>query len=78
MRYKKLNTEEFIKRSKAKHGDHFDYSETVYFGYAQKLTIICPIHGKFSQRAGHHIYGQGCSQCGFTSMSGKIKTWLPQ
>lgn len=45
------------------HGSKYDYSLINYTGMKQKITIICPIHGKFSQSIPHHLKGSGCSQC---------------
>ena len=36
---------------------------TIYTGCNYTITITCPIHGDFQQKAGAHLYGQGCSQC---------------
>ena len=59
----RVNTEIFIKRAQAVHGDKYDYSKTVYTKRDEKLCIICPIHGEFWQRAGDHINGHGCPKC---------------
>ena len=60
---KYLTTEEFISKAKKVHGDKYDYSSTNYISSKQKLDIICPIHGIFSQRPTHHLYGCGCKKC---------------
>lgn len=60
---KRLTTESFISRSKQVHGNKYDYSKTQYIGFDKELTIICPIHGEFIQRAGVHLNGSGCPQC---------------
>jgi len=38
----------------------------------KKVTIICPIHGEFEQRASSHLHGYGCKKCGTISGT-KIK-----
>lgn len=48
---KKITTEQFIIRSQQKHGDYYDYSNTVLGGMKEHVTIICPVHGEFSQIA---------------------------
>lgn len=58
-----LTTEEFIKRARKVHGDKYDYSKSVYTGYNNKITIICPVHGEFEQRASSHLEGYGCNLC---------------
>jgi hypothetical protein len=59
----RLTTEEFIKRAKVKHGDKYDYSKTRYKNWTAKITIICPKHGEFLQRADRHMYHNGCPAC---------------
>ena len=58
-------TEQFIKDAKSAHGDKFDYSEVVYKTGQDKVTIICPLHGKFEQKPNDHIRQKyGCGKCG--------------
>ena len=57
------STEEFIAIGKRNFGNKYDYSKVNYTGCFEQVTIICPIHGKFSQRANEHIQGHGCIQC---------------
>ena len=59
-----LNTEEFIVKAKQVHEDTYDYSSTVYSKSSEPVTIICEKHGKFIQRASHHLGGRGCPLCG--------------
>ena len=61
---KKSNTEDFIKKSKLKHGDFYDYSISDYKGVQLPIDIICPIHGSFSQQPNSHLNGGGCNKCG--------------
>ncbi len=55
--------EEFIKKSKIKHGNKYDYSKVIYTSISDKIIIICPIHGDFIQTAGKHMV-HGCDDCG--------------
>lgn len=66
-------TEEFIKLAKKRHGDKYSYINTVYIKDSDSLTITCPLHGDFEQRANDHTQGCGCPKC----KSDKIKdrTW---
>lgn len=43
----RIDTNEFIKRAKAKFGDKFDYSKVEYKNNTTKVCIICPDHGEF-------------------------------
>lgn len=45
------------------HHGRYDYSRVRYTGSDQKIVIICPDHGEFTQTAGNHKSGQGCPQC---------------
>jgi len=60
---KKLTLEQFIERSKSVHGEHYDYSKTVFEGTEKKVSITCPTHGQFEQRAADHMLGRGCALC---------------
>lgn len=61
----KTGTEQFIIRSKEKHGDKYDYSKVEY-GISGKdpVTIICPYHGEFLQTPKDHLRGCECKVCG--------------
>lgn len=58
------NTEEFIAKAQAIHGDKWDYSKTNYFTSSTAVTIICPLHGEYSQQPTSHLAGKGCPTCG--------------
>ena len=60
----KLTTSEFIKKAKKIYGDKYDYSNVVYKNSNTKVTIVCPVHGEFEQRASNHLLGVGCPSCG--------------
>lgn len=59
-----FTTAEFIAIGHSKHGNKYDYSKTVYTGKRADVTITCPKHGDFTQRAQEHMHGHGCFQCG--------------
>ncbi len=60
---KRLNTEEFVKRSIEAHGDRYDYTNTVYKNARTKVDIICKVHGVFSQATNLHLNGSNCPKC---------------
>lgn len=60
---KKLTSEEFIQRSVEKHNSKYDYSKALYENSNKKITIICQIHGEFTQRPSDHMRGIGCRKC---------------
>lgn len=59
----KMTQDEFIKRAKNVHGDKYDYSKTKYTYSSEKVDIICPKHGVFTQNASSHLSGCGCPKC---------------
>ena len=66
-RNRKLTQTEFIEKARAVHGDKYDYSQAVYTGLQENVTIICdrPDHPPFPQTPANHIYGKkGCNDCG--------------
>jgi len=71
VRKRRVSQEEFIRRSVQKHGTFYDYSLVDFKGYDEKVTIICPEHGKFTQLPNNH-YKFGCQKCGYDSQA-KIK-----
>lgn len=58
-----LDTDEFIRRSKAIHGDKYDYSKSIYTYALNKIEVVCPTHGSFWQDAEAHMCGRGCPKC---------------
>lgn len=58
-----LTTEDFVRKSKEKHGDYYDYSKVIYTDSREKVTIVCPKHGDFEQHANAHMLGSECPKC---------------
>lgn len=67
-KFARRTKEVFIEIAEKIHGKGtYDYSKVVYTGNKNKVIIICPIHGEFSQRPNNHILikqPQGCPECG--------------
>lgn len=63
-----LGERNFIKRAIDVHGDKYDYSHVNYANIKSKVTIICPTHGVFEQKADSHISGHGCNKCKYDDM----------
>jgi predicted nucleic-acid-binding Zn-ribbon protein len=59
-------TSDFIKKAISRHGNIYDYADTIYTVGHSKLDIICPIHGKFTTMAINHLQGSGCPSCANT------------
>ena len=73
----KLTTVEFIKKAREVHGDKYDYSKVEYVNNQTPIIIICPIHGKYPQRPGNHLRGNGCPICGRAALT-RSRTLLTQ
>lgn len=62
---RKKTTKEFIEDSIKKYGSKFNYCNTIYTGNKDKVVIVCPEHGEFSQVASDHLRSShGCPKCG--------------
>ena len=59
-----LKVDNFINKSRAIHGNKYDYSKVKYINAKTKVCIICPKHGEFWQKPFSHLQGQGCPVCG--------------
>tara|TARA_R110000796_G_scaffold227688_1_gene344466 strand:- start:245 stop:979 length:735 start_codon:yes stop_codon:yes gene_type:complete len=66
---KRLNTSEFILKSKAIHGSKYDYSLVEYKTSKDKVIIICPEHGEFLQTPKAHSTPSMCQGCPFCKIS---------
>lgn len=64
-----LTHDEFISRVTALHHGKYAYPDQ-YQHSQQKLTIVCPVHGEFTQLANSHMLGRGCKQCAKENHSG--------
>lgn len=58
-----VKTQQFIKQSKAVHGDRYDYSRAQFIHCDQKLEIVCVEHGAFWQSPHNHVQKHGCPVC---------------
>jgi len=45
------------------HKGRYDYSLIEYVNYSTPVTIVCRIHGPFSQTPSNHLRGKGCRKC---------------
>lgn len=51
-----------VARYRARHGNKYDYSQVEYVNGKTKITIVCPVHGQFSQLPSNHLV-KGCQRC---------------
>lgn len=59
----KLTRDDFVLKSTLMHHGKYDYALSVYTNNNAKITINCPEHGPFEQRASNHMIGIGCPRC---------------
>jgi hypothetical protein len=69
------NTDKFIEAAKKLHKGKYDYSLVVYTNWKAQVSIICPIHGVYPQKACDHLIGKGCSRC-INKVSKSETEWL--
>ena len=60
---RKKSKEQYALDAKKIHGEKYDYSLVKYKNNKEKVEIICPKHGIFSQNALQHLKGAGCPAC---------------
>lgn len=60
---KKTSYEDFIKKANLIHNKFYNYEKSILNGQKNKIIIICPKHGDFTQRVSAHLSGQGCPYC---------------
>ena len=57
------NTEEFIRKATALHGDKYDFSKVKYTAAVDKVLVICKEHGVFWMTPQNILAGHGCPIC---------------
>lgn len=60
---RKMSASEFVQRATKRHGDIYTYDNAMYEGHGNPITITCPTHGDFEQKANNHLNGAGCPSC---------------
>ena len=72
--YKINDTNSFIKKASLIFNNKFDYSLVKYKTSANKVKIICPIHGIFLQPPHDHLKSKfGCKKCSYDALKGITK-----
>lgn len=72
---KRVLLAEFLARARKKHSDYYQYDEASYKGFNRDITIICPEHGPFRQRAQRHADGSGCKRCSSDNLKLTEQIW---
>jgi len=71
-KFRSSNTNEFIQKSNKIHKNFYNYSKSNYVNNYTKITIICPIHGKFLQSPASHLRGAKCPKCSIKRVTSLI------
>jgi len=61
---RKKTQKQHIADFNATHNFRYDYSKVEYIDSRTKVTIICKLHGEFTQTPANHKFGQNCPTCG--------------
>ena len=69
---KPLSLTSFIIRAQALHRSRYDYAFVNFKSVEDKVRILCPEHGFFSQRVMSHLKGFNCPSCGRESTAQKL------
>lgn len=60
-----MDIETFKNKAREKHGNIYDYSRVTHPPtHKDKVEIICPTHGVFTQNVNSHLLRSGCPVCG--------------
>jgi hypothetical protein len=75
-KYRLTTLETFLVQAKEIHHDKYDYTQVEWKNTYTKITIICPIHGEFSQIPQNHIRLKcGCRKCGREITKSKLNKY---
>lgn len=58
-----MSLEQYVEKARKTHGNKYIYDDSVYTGISNPITIRCPKHGEFTQKASNHTTGNGCQTC---------------
>lgn len=56
-------TEVYVYRFNQVHDNQYTYEKTSFSTSHGPVTITCPLHGEFTQKAYSHLQGHGCKKC---------------
>ena len=75
-KYRLTTLETFLTQAKEIHGNKYDYSKVEWKNTYTKITMICPLHGEFTQVPQNHIRLKcGCRKCGREIAKAKVNKY---
>lgn len=72
------SSSQFISEASEVHGTLYDYKDTLYTTVKEPVSIICKIHGQFTQLPEVHLSGCGCPKCGEIASNNKRRKTLEE
>jgi hypothetical protein len=61
--YRETNFNLFVDKANKIHNNKYNYNQVLYVNKRTKISIICPIHGEFTQTPDIHLDNHGCPKC---------------
>jgi len=61
--------EQFIIESNVIHKEKYTYSKVKFVNMKTPVIITCPEHGDWEQLPSNHLWGYGCTDCGYKQIS---------
>lgn len=61
----KYTRETFVAKAQKLFPD-YDYSLVEYVNASTPVTVVCPVHGEFTQKPAELLQGHGCQLCGYS------------
>ena len=75
-KYRLTTFETFLKQAQEIHFGKYDYSKVEWKNTSTRITIICSIHGEFTQIPQNHIRLKcGCRKCGWETTKSKVNKY---
>lgn len=71
-----LTLQEFKDRANKTHNNFYDYTKVSFHSVRDYITIICPIHGGFTQNVMSHLRGHGCQCCNTSLLEKEVEREL--
>lgn len=70
---RKTTFQKFIEQAALVHNNKYEYLEQGFLDTQSYVSIICPTHGEFQQKASNHLNGQGCPLCSRIESTNKLR-----
>lgn len=75
-KYGMVTYEDFVKRSNTVHNNKYKYPDMDFKSVKDKVRIVCPKHGEFTQEVFSHMKGVGCPKCNSSKGEMKVESFL--